>query len=334
MRVRTMRRSSSSCVSPTPRCAPPPTRRPPPPCRSRCDQARVRRGSMYSSCASSTCVRASRVRARRRRCRGSAAAVDDPDLRPMSFSRLRTCAGERSSSKTISVRVVLARRAAGSPRPSLCRRTSPASGALRLREQRRDDGRAGALDQLRQLFEMLFGDGLVSSGRISPTAMTFSMWCRDNYTADEDADLRRVLVQVAAELELVTSVQCVTLRRAAAERAIRPGRHAPSYDSRPCTSSTRCFSTSYSSWPCRTFCSRRAAREVPGELSGAAGLLQASRPEEHDLWIHAVSVGETLAAQPVVDEILRAAARRPRSSSPPRRSPDRRRRGGSIPTRR
>jgi 3-deoxy-D-manno-octulosonic-acid transferase len=30
-----------------------------------------------------------------------------------------------------------------------------------------------------------------------------------------------------------------------------------------------------------------------------------SRPEGHDLWIHAVSVGETLAARPVVDEILR-----------------------------
>jgi 3-deoxy-D-manno-octulosonic-acid transferase len=30
-----------------------------------------------------------------------------------------------------------------------------------------------------------------------------------------------------------------------------------------------------------------------------------SRPESHDLWIHAVSVGETLAAQPVVEEILR-----------------------------
>lgn len=30
-----------------------------------------------------------------------------------------------------------------------------------------------------------------------------------------------------------------------------------------------------------------------------------SRPDEHDLWIHAVSVGETLAARPVVAEILR-----------------------------
>ncbi len=29
-----------------------------------------------------------------------------------------------------------------------------------------------------------------------------------------------------------------------------------------------------------------------------------SRPEVHDLWVHAVSVGEALAAQPVVDEIL------------------------------
>jgi 3-deoxy-D-manno-octulosonic-acid transferase len=29
-----------------------------------------------------------------------------------------------------------------------------------------------------------------------------------------------------------------------------------------------------------------------------------TRPEEHDLWIHAVSVGETLAAQPVVAKIL------------------------------
>src|SRR5688572_19041049 len=29
-----------------------------------------------------------------------------------------------------------------------------------------------------------------------------------------------------------------------------------------------------------------------------------SRPEVHDLWVHAVSVGEALAAQPVVEEIL------------------------------
>src|SRR5919205_840980 len=33
--------------------------------------------------------------------------------------------------------------------------------------------------------------------------------------------------------------------------------------------------------------------------------------ESHDLWIHAVSVGETIAARPVVDEILR---RRPGTS--------------------
>ena len=36
-----------------------------------------------------------------------------------------------------------------------------------------------------------------------------------------------------------------------------------------------------------------------------------TRPERHDLWIHAVSVGETLAAQPVVTEIL---AQRPGTS--------------------
>jgi 3-deoxy-D-manno-octulosonic-acid transferase len=36
-----------------------------------------------------------------------------------------------------------------------------------------------------------------------------------------------------------------------------------------------------------------------------------SRPESHDLWIHAVSVGETLAAQPVVAQIL---AQRPETS--------------------
>ena len=29
------------------------------------------------------------------------------------------------------------------------------------------------------------------------------------------------------------------------------------------------------------------------------------RPEAHDLWIHAVSVGETLAARPIVEEIVR-----------------------------
>src|SRR3954453_20117265 len=29
-------------------------------------------------------------------------------------------------------------------------------------------------------------------------------------------------------------------------------------------------------------------------------------PAAHDLWIHAVSVGETIAARPIVDEILRA----------------------------
>ncbi len=36
-----------------------------------------------------------------------------------------------------------------------------------------------------------------------------------------------------------------------------------------------------------------------------------SRPEAHDLWVHAVSVGETLAARPVVEEILR---QRPQTS--------------------
>src|SRR5215203_1776155 len=36
-----------------------------------------------------------------------------------------------------------------------------------------------------------------------------------------------------------------------------------------------------------------------------------SRPGQHDLWIHAVSVGEALAAQPVVARIL---AQRPQTS--------------------
>ena len=59
MRSRTRRRSTSSWVSPGPRV---PT--PPPPSRDKWVQARVRRGSRYSSCASSTCSLPSRLRAR------------------------------------------------------------------------------------------------------------------------------------------------------------------------------------------------------------------------------------------------------------------------------
>ena len=50
-----------------------------------------------------------------------------------------------------------------------------------------------------------------------------------------------------------------------------------------------------------------------------------------DLWIHAVSVGETIAARPVVDAILR---RRPGTTIvfTRRRSPGRHRRAGSFPS--
>ena len=90
-----MRRSISSCVSPTPRVPIPPA------CRSRCDHWRVSRGSMYSSCASSTCVRASRLRARPAKM-SRISALRSMTLVSMIFSRLRVCAGESSSSKTIS----------------------------------------------------------------------------------------------------------------------------------------------------------------------------------------------------------------------------------------
>ena len=92
MRSRTIRRSVSSWVSPGPRVPMPPA------WRSRCFHMPVSRGIMYSSCASSTWSRDSRVRARRAKM-ARISSERSTTLISSSFSRLRTWAGERSSSK-------------------------------------------------------------------------------------------------------------------------------------------------------------------------------------------------------------------------------------------
>ena len=94
MRSRTVRRSFSSWVSPSPPIAPLPR------WRERCVQARVRRGREYSMRASATWSMASRVWARSAKisrmtsCRSMTA-------RPDNSSQLRCCAGERASSNTM-----------------------------------------------------------------------------------------------------------------------------------------------------------------------------------------------------------------------------------------
>src|SRR5690242_2558604 len=93
MRSRMTRRSVSSWLSPGPRDPMPPW------VRERCVQSRVRRGSWYSSCASSTCSRPSCVRA----CWAKMPRISR--LRSMtltltSSSSVRCCVGESSSSAT------------------------------------------------------------------------------------------------------------------------------------------------------------------------------------------------------------------------------------------
>jgi hypothetical protein len=87
------RRSVSSCDSPSP------PRMPMPPfCRDKWPQNRVRRGSRCWSCASSICSLPSRVRARWAKM-SRISDVRSRILQLKIFSRLRLCAGERSSSK-------------------------------------------------------------------------------------------------------------------------------------------------------------------------------------------------------------------------------------------
>ncbi len=166
MRVRTMRRSSSSWVSPTPRVPMPPA------CRSRCDHCRVSRGSMYSSCASSTCVRASRLRARRAKM-SRISALRSMTFLSVIFSRFRTWAGERSSSKTIS--------------PASCRSAVRfSSSALPLPMKLAGSGAGRLATRVATTIPPAVSTSLPSSsrcssealraisGRIRPTVMTFS----------------------------------------------------------------------------------------------------------------------------------------------------------------
>ena len=123
IRSRIRRRSVSSCDSPGPRVPIPP------PVRERCVHSFVRRGSWYSSCASSTCSRPSCVRA----CIAKMSRIRR--LRSITFtsrtsSRPRCCVGESSSSAMRSVNPVSAFAASNSralPAPiyvsgSACRR--------------------------------------------------------------------------------------------------------------------------------------------------------------------------------------------------------------------
>ncbi len=89
--VRIARRSVSICVSPGPFVPMPPN------CLERCVHWRVRRGSMYCSWASSTCVFASFVLARDAKM-SSMIPLLSMILHFISFSRLRTCTADRSSS--------------------------------------------------------------------------------------------------------------------------------------------------------------------------------------------------------------------------------------------
>src|ERR1051325_1580790 len=93
---RITRRSVSSCVSPGPRSPMPPRMR------ERWVHIRVRRGSRYSSCASSTCIFASAERARVAKM-SRITSVRSITRTASAFSRLGPCTGDSASSNNSSV---------------------------------------------------------------------------------------------------------------------------------------------------------------------------------------------------------------------------------------
>ena len=116
------RRSVSSCVSPGPRVPMPPPS---------CDMALPRpvsRGSMYSSCASSTCSWPSRVRAWRAKM-SRISCVRSMTLQGRAFSRLRSWVGLRSWSTMATSACGRMPRPRKSLRPCRCR-LSVAGSAL------------------------------------------------------------------------------------------------------------------------------------------------------------------------------------------------------------
>ena len=114
---------------------------------------RVSRGSVYSSCASSTCIFASLVRARvAKMSRMSSARSTTRVL--SAVSTLRPCAGESSSSKMMTVACFSSIAIAQLLDLALAEIGARVRAVEHLRHFA-DDRRAGRVRELRQLFEML-----------------------------------------------------------------------------------------------------------------------------------------------------------------------------------
>ena len=159
------RRSVSSLVSPGPRVPMPP------PSWDMDLPSPVSRGSMYSSCASSTCNWPSRVRAWRAKM-SRINWVRSSTRQGSAASRLRSCVGERSWSKsTRSASAEAATPAISSTLPEPTRVAGSRLGAAL--HQLGSHHAAGARDQLAKLGQRLLG---VEAGE--PTGVTARRRCR------------------------------------------------------------------------------------------------------------------------------------------------------------